>query len=195
MVTRDALLAAVTERYQSSKRVEKGRILDEFAAMTGHHRKHAMLLLRAGAGDHLAGGSRPHRRVYDDAVREGPIVIDSTGLTFPGAGAWAKARHGEARRSWRKLHLSVNTADNKIIAPASTDDATSDAMMIAELVASSRSTIRAGIADGSDGAAPVYQASRAARSGRSPQRIIMPPGRTSIPDMGKPDRGSERERH
>ena len=48
MVTRDELVAAVAERYARSDRAERGRILDEFAAVTGHHRKHAMRLLRGG---------------------------------------------------------------------------------------------------------------------------------------------------
>jgi hypothetical protein len=74
MATRDELLTALTGRYQSSGRQEKGRILDEFAAMTGHHRKHAMRLLRAGACDRR-NGLRPHRRLYDDAVREALIVL------------------------------------------------------------------------------------------------------------------------
>jgi hypothetical protein len=74
MATRDELLTALTGRYQSSRRQEKGRILDEFAAMTGHHRKHAMRLLRAGACDRR-NGPRPHRRLYDDAVREALIVL------------------------------------------------------------------------------------------------------------------------
>jgi len=47
------------------------------------------------------------------------------------------ARHGETRRSWRKLHLSVNPDDNGIIAHELTDDDTSDAAMIGGLVASS----------------------------------------------------------
>lgn len=74
MATRDELLAAVAGRYRSGEREEKGRILDEFAAMTGHHRKHAMRLLRAGLGDRRTG-PRPHRRLYDDAVREALIVL------------------------------------------------------------------------------------------------------------------------
>ncbi len=51
MATRDELLAAVAARYRDSRRAEKTRILDEFAAVTGHHRKHAMRLLRAGPSD------------------------------------------------------------------------------------------------------------------------------------------------
>jgi hypothetical protein len=35
-------------------------MLDEFAALAGHHRKHAMRLLRAGTTEtlHIDGGSR-----------------------------------------------------------------------------------------------------------------------------------------
>ena len=61
------------------------------------------------------------------------IVIDSTGLKFHGAGEWARAKHGESRRSWRKLHISVNPDDNEIIAFELTDDDTSDAAMIGDL--------------------------------------------------------------
>ena len=48
MATRDELVAAVIERYSKGRRAEKGRILDEFVAVTGFHRKHAMRVLRAG---------------------------------------------------------------------------------------------------------------------------------------------------
>ena len=42
MATRDELVVAVRERYANSERGEKTRILDEFVAVTGFHRKHAM---------------------------------------------------------------------------------------------------------------------------------------------------------
>jgi hypothetical protein len=74
MATRDELLAAVAARYRSSIRAEKTRILDEFAAVTGYHRKHAMRLLRAGLFD-WRSASRPQRRLYDEAVREALIVL------------------------------------------------------------------------------------------------------------------------
>lgn len=47
--------------------------------------------------------------------RKGPIdiITDSTGLKFFGAGEWARAKHGETRRSWRKLHLSIDPATGK----------------------------------------------------------------------------------
>jgi hypothetical protein len=55
MVTRDELVAVVAERYARSTRQERGRIPDEFGAMTGLHRKHAMRLLHRGMCDRHAG--------------------------------------------------------------------------------------------------------------------------------------------
>ena len=74
MATRDELVAAVSERYGQASRAERGRILDEFAAVTGLHRKHAMRLLRGGTPSRRSG-PRPGRRVYDVAVREALIVL------------------------------------------------------------------------------------------------------------------------
>jgi hypothetical protein len=71
MATRDELLVALAVRYRGSGREEKSRILDEFACLTGHHRKHAMRLLRSDSMK-PAPASRPERRGYDAAVREGP---------------------------------------------------------------------------------------------------------------------------
>ena len=74
MAARDELVAAIAGRYAQGDRAERGRILDEFAAVTGFHRKHAMRLLRAGQVTRSCG-PRPDRRVYDEAVREALIVV------------------------------------------------------------------------------------------------------------------------
>ena len=74
MAARDELVAAVAGRYARATRLERGRILDEFVAVTGLHRKHAMRLLRDGQPSQQSG-SRPSRRIYDDAMREALIVI------------------------------------------------------------------------------------------------------------------------
>jgi hypothetical protein len=74
MATRDELVAAIAERYARADRAERGRILDEFVAVTGFHRKHAARLLGGGQRGRRAG-PRPGRRVYDDAMREALIVI------------------------------------------------------------------------------------------------------------------------
>jgi hypothetical protein len=74
MTTRDELLGALMARYGRAKRVDKGRIVTEFAAVTGYHRKHAARLLRGGS---KADRSKPQpdRRLYDGAVREALIVL------------------------------------------------------------------------------------------------------------------------
>src|ERR1700710_866207 len=74
MATKDELGVALAERYASSGRQERGRILDEFATLSGLHRKHAMRLLRAGRPGRRSG-PRPERRLYNEAVRETLIVI------------------------------------------------------------------------------------------------------------------------
>src|SRR5918911_4627869 len=74
MATRDELVAAVIERYSKGTQAEKGRILDEFVAVTGFHRKHAMRVLRGGAANRRSA-PRPERRLYDEAVREALIVL------------------------------------------------------------------------------------------------------------------------
>lgn len=74
MATRDELVVVLRERYARSGRAERGRILDEFSAVTGFHRKHAMRLLGGGQPNQQRG-PRPRRRIYDDAVREALIVV------------------------------------------------------------------------------------------------------------------------
>jgi hypothetical protein len=74
MATRDELVGALTVRYTASNRRERGRILDEFVAVSGLHRKHAMRLLRAGQANQRSGPRRAHR-LYSEAVREALIVL------------------------------------------------------------------------------------------------------------------------
>ena len=74
MATRDELVVALAGRYASSSRKDRGRILDEFVALSGLHRKHAMRLLRVGQPSRRSG-PRPGRRLYDEAVRGALIVV------------------------------------------------------------------------------------------------------------------------
>ena len=75
MATRDELVEALSRRYGASGREEKTRILNEFVAVTGFHRKHAMRLLRGDSTARAGATSRPARRLYDDAVREALVVL------------------------------------------------------------------------------------------------------------------------
>ena len=74
MAARNELLAALAGRYAASSREERGRILDEFTAVSGLHRKHAMRLLHAGQSEERTG-DRPGRRLYKETVREALIVL------------------------------------------------------------------------------------------------------------------------
>jgi len=55
------------------------------------------------------------------------VLIDSTGLEVSGAGQWLEAKHGaKSRRTWRKLHLAVDTDSGMIVAQVLTDQHTDD---------------------------------------------------------------------
>ena len=85
MATRDELVAALSRRYGESGREEKTRILDEFVAVTGYHRKHVMRLLRGGSSSRPAAALRAGRRLYDDAVREALVVLWKRRTAFAGS--------------------------------------------------------------------------------------------------------------
>lgn len=69
------LVKAIAERYSASTRVEKARILDEFVAIAGYHRKHAIRLLTAGVDSPESVGRVARPRVYDEAVRQALVVL------------------------------------------------------------------------------------------------------------------------
>jgi Integrase core domain len=73
MATRKELLAAIGSRYRAASRSEKERILDEFVATTGYHRKHAIRALRAEAP--VASPPAVRNRLYDEAVKQALIVL------------------------------------------------------------------------------------------------------------------------
>ena len=80
MATCDELVAAVAGRYALGNRAERSRILDEFVAVTDHHRKHAMRLLRVGLSSG-SSGPRPDPRLPPQAAppRPHPVLTLSRG--------------------------------------------------------------------------------------------------------------------
>ena len=73
-MARDEIVSALARRYAVGSRAERTRILDEFVAITGFHRKHAMRLIRCGAPVRRSG-VRSGRRIYNEAVREALVVL------------------------------------------------------------------------------------------------------------------------
>src|SRR3954451_12137646 len=68
------LLDVLRPRYRRAARHDKSKILDEFVAVAGCHRKHAIRLLTADPPV-LNDPAKPSRRLYDEAVREALIVL------------------------------------------------------------------------------------------------------------------------
>jgi hypothetical protein len=74
MSTRSELVAAIRERYRRSNRAGRTTILDEFVAVTGYHRKHAVRLLTAVGERRLPPAGAVARR-YGAEVREALILL------------------------------------------------------------------------------------------------------------------------
>src|ERR1700759_2394614 len=86
LATRRELMAAVAARYGTATRAEKEQILDEFAAVTGYHRKHAIRALRANprSGGAVAA-SRVRTRLYPDEVVSALTVLWKLPIAFAGS--------------------------------------------------------------------------------------------------------------
>ena len=72
--TRSELLESLRQRYQRAAKAEKTKVLDEFVAVAGCHRKHAIRLL---ARNNRTAPAAPAvaRRTYDEAVRQALVVL------------------------------------------------------------------------------------------------------------------------
>lgn len=71
---RRELVESVSARYRNGAAGDKRRILDEYVAVTGYHRKHAIRILNTFDANALRrrGGRHP---VYDEAVRQTLIIL------------------------------------------------------------------------------------------------------------------------
>jgi len=73
MTTRKELIEALRARYRSAAFGDRIKILDEFVALTGYHRKHAIRVLREEVS--TAKAARARNRLYDEAVRQALTVL------------------------------------------------------------------------------------------------------------------------
>ena len=73
MTTRKELIEALRLRHHSATFSDRIRILDEFVALTGYHRKHAIRVLRDEFSP--ATDVRLRNRVYDEAVTQALTVL------------------------------------------------------------------------------------------------------------------------
>src|SRR3954464_215884 len=115
-------------------------------------------------------GRRPRK------IPHGPmhLVIDSTGLKLVGQGEWDEEKHGRTRRSWRKLHLTVDADTSEIVANTLTDNAADDAGEVPALLEQIEGEIASVAADGAYDGEPVYQAI-ASHQPDPPADVVIPP--------------------
>jgi IS5 family transposase len=107
-------------------------------------------------------------------------MLDSTGLQLFGQGEWDAAKHGRARRSWRKLHLAVDTGSGEIAAHVLTDGNADDATQAAALLRQAEGPTASVTADGAYDGEPVSQAA-AARQHDPPLDVVNPPRVSAVP--------------
>lgn len=128
-------------------------------------------------------------------VPHGPLhlLIDSTGLKLFGQGEWQEAKHGRARRSWRKLHLALDATTGEIAASILTGNKVDDARQVSGLLSQIEGEIASVTADGGYDGEPVYQAV-ASRPGQPPA-VIIPPRSSAVPEAQADTPPSQRDRH
>ena len=101
-------------------------------------------------------------------------IVDSTGLSIVGDGAWAAATHGgRGRRGWRKLHLGVD-GSRVIVACALTAPTADDAMTGISLVDEVEGHLTRVTADPAYDTRAFYGA-----AGARGARVVVPPTQTA----------------
>lgn len=141
-----------------------------------------------------ASGWKPSaRNNVRHIVPPGPlhVLVDSTGLQTYGAGQWLAEKHGtKSHRQWRKLHLAVDADNGEIIAHELTDQDTSDASQVAQMLDRIDGTIGQFTADGAYDGKPVYNAILKHSAGA---KIVIPPRTNAIErsDVEVPDQRDE----
>jgi hypothetical protein len=116
-------------------------------------------------------------------ARRGPIdvVVDSTGLKVFGEGEWKMRKHGKSkRRTWRKLHLTVNPATQEIEAEVLTENSEHDSDQVDDLLDQVNGPIAAFYGDGAFDQWKVYDS----LCGRAIQPIIPPRRNAKIKQHG-----------
>ena len=137
------------------------------------------------APDHttLSRRSQPLAVMLRRIPATGPIhlIVDSTGLSIVGQGAWAAAKHGgHGKRGWKKLHLGVDRS-GVIVAQALTDAHVDDATTAVNLIPAVDGDISSVTADAAYDTIAVYEA-----AGARGARVVVPPKRTAAVSRRRP---------
>jgi transposase len=142
-----------------------------------------LLGLDLSVPDHttLSRRSRGFANRRPQVAPHGPLhlLIDSTGLKLFGKGEWDFEKHGRARRSWRKLHIAVDSETGEIVASVLTGHDAGDASQVPASLEQVEGEIASVMADGAYDGEPVYQAITE-RQPQSAPSIVIPPRRSAI---------------
>ncbi len=104
------------------------------------------------------------------------IVIDSTGLKVYGEGEWKVRKHGYSkRRTWRKLHLSINPETHEIVAERLTANSVDDAQAGVDMLQEMDETPETVSGDGAYDKRKFYDGCQA----QGIKHIIIPPQRNA----------------
>jgi hypothetical protein len=76
--TRKELIEAIGARYRHASAADKSTILDEFVAVTGYHRKHAIRVLAEDETAFVAP-RRARSRLYDEAAHQALVLLWEAG--------------------------------------------------------------------------------------------------------------------
>ncbi|MGC9083778.1 MAG: IS5 family transposase, partial [Anaerolineae bacterium] len=108
---------------------------------------------------------------------KGPLhlVLDSSGLKVSGEGEWKVRQHGfSKRRTWRKIHLAVDSETGEIQAMELTEANVHDSKVVRPMLEEVERPLVSAAGDGSSDRREVYQALQE----HSPEaRIAIPPRR------------------
>ena len=104
------------------------------------------------------------------------LVIDSTGLKVYGEGEWKVRVHGaDKRRTWRKLHISMDAATHHVTAALLTDKDALDRNTLPALLQQTAAEFHVVCADGAYDFEQCYRAIKQHRA-----RALIPPRRDAV---------------
>jgi len=125
----------------------------------------------------------------------GPVhlLVDSTGLQLCGAGEWLVEKHGtRRRRSWRKLHIGVDTSTGQILASELTPHGVDDGSQVEALLDQITGPLASLTGDGAYDQEGVY----GTVAQRHPDAdVIVPPRSTAVLTETAESTPTQRDRH
>jgi hypothetical protein len=121
------------------------------------------------------------------------LLVDSTGLRLCGPGEWLVEKHGaKTRRSWRKLHLSVDAGTGRIEAVELTGHETDDGSRVGPLLDQVANPVASFTGDGAYDREDVC----GAVAERHPEAVVVvPPRRDAVPGGAAETAPTQRDRH